>query len=774
LNLFRHHGPASYSAPELFFGREAELSVLLRTCLDGSRGIGAAVMLYGPPEAGKTSLLLKLGSALRDLSTAAPPRPFPLYFAFSKILTQPIALADHFLREYLGQLLAFHKAAPSDASSEENACDRLDALGFTSCRERLAAHRRYVSSGDGLSALINAFGAPFSGPVDTVYPVILFDDFQFASKIEGVPDGALLSILRPFIKSGRFPIVLSGSTPGRILAGIKREGLYGTFRIMETGPLGPEAAGRMWDSQCERRGLSVPTAVRTRIVSRLGGIPAYLRLFAEELAFDGSAVPDEIAFENVYAASVTEGGLNRYWKALFESVLPDRTRRARAVRFLKRVLCDGFPLDSVEGALTLYGGVPAEGEEALAALELKGLVRTELEHIEFRHDPVLEDFLLWGVERGVMGRSASQVASGIVQSRLSDAAMTLPGNEREAIKDTVKLLMRRWDCREVPAMLFDFESFRDRYGGKGLLEIMVGLEEASDRIRLPRISAVSRGYRTEGAGSRFDFDLVGYGFQDGEYSEEKMVAWAVDVSPGRTLTRDAVAHFENRCRLLALEKALPSDRVRKWLLFGEHVEPGAVELAAASGILLTHQSQLRLFLNLFGMDESRQPGASAPPNPPQPAATPAGPPPRQGASDDTVEFTLVLPMKADTEIVAARVVEEVAGWASLDADAIDRLKMAIIEACINAFEHSGSESGRVQLRYILSPSKIEIFVQDEGKGFRPGASRAAGNHRGWGLKLMRELVDDVEIDTGERGTVVRLVKYFDRPAPVAAESVDAG
>jgi anti-sigma regulatory factor (Ser/Thr protein kinase) len=87
--------------------------------------------------------------------------------------------------------------------------------------------------------------------------------------------------------------------------------------------------------------------------------------------------------------------------------------------------------------------------------------------------------------------------------------------------------------------------------------------------------------------------------------------------------------------------------------------------------------------------------------------------------------------------------------------------MAIIEACINAFEHSASESGKVRLRYLLSPDKIELFVQDDGKGFRAGKTpEESKKNRGWGLKLIRELVDDVEIITGPDGTVVRMVQHI--------------
>ena len=97
-----------------------------------------------------------------------------------------------------------------------------------------------------------------------------------------------------------------------------------------------------------------------------------------------------------------------------------------------------------------------------------------------------------------------------------------------------------------------------------------------------------------------------------------------------------------------------------------------------------------------------------------------------------MEYELILPIKADSEVVAARVAEEVAAFAAVDADTVDRIKMAIIEACINAFEHSASESGKVRLRYLLSSDRIELFVQDDGKGFRAGRRRRSRRRTGDG------------------------------------------
>jgi serine/threonine-protein kinase RsbW len=92
--------------------------------------------------------------------------------------------------------------------------------------------------------------------------------------------------------------------------------------------------------------------------------------------------------------------------------------------------------------------------------------------------------------------------------------------------------------------------------------------------------------------------------------------------------------------------------------------------------------------------------------------------------------------------------------------------MAIIEACINAFEHSGAEAGNVKLRYVIGQDRLEVFITDEGKGLKtqdsPGVVSDARRERGWGLKIIKELVDDVDIVTGDGGTTVRMVKYLDR------------
>ena len=55
-------------------------------------------------------------------------------------------------------------------------------------------------------------------------------------------------------------------------------------------------------------------------------------------------------------------------------------------------------------------------------------------------------------------------------------------------------------------------------------------------------------------------------------------------------------------------------------------------------------------------------------------------------TNPTVELTL--PVMQDMELAATKTAEVIAKRMDLDGDKTDEISMALIEACINAFEHS--------------------------------------------------------------------------------------
>lgn len=137
------------------------------------------------------------------------------------------------------------------------------------------------------------------------------------------------------------------------------------------------------------------------------------------------------------------------------------------------------------------------------------------------------------------------------------------------------------------------------------------------------------------------------------------------------------------------------------------------------------------------------------------------------------EVTLALPMIPEMEIEASKTATAIAESIRMSPDRIDEVRMAVIEACINAFEHSRASDQEVFVTFEVvgelganDPQKLRITVRDHGVGFSPDAipepviQEKIKSHkkRGWGLSIIRGLMDEVEIRSGESGTTVVMSK----------------
>jgi anti-sigma regulatory factor (Ser/Thr protein kinase) len=133
--------------------------------------------------------------------------------------------------------------------------------------------------------------------------------------------------------------------------------------------------------------------------------------------------------------------------------------------------------------------------------------------------------------------------------------------------------------------------------------------------------------------------------------------------------------------------------------------------------------------------------------------------------DKIVELTI--PMLQNMELAASKTAEAVAEMMELDELKTAEVSMALIEACLNSFEHSNSKDRRVYITFKVEDAELRIILHDYGKGFdpskveephideklKPGVSK-----RGWGLKLMEGMMDSVDVRSGPKGTTITMTK----------------
>jgi len=128
---------------------------------------------------------------------------------------------------------------------------------------------------------------------------------------------------------------------------------------------------------------------------------------------------------------------------------------------------------------------------------------------------------------------------------------------------------------------------------------------------------------------------------------------------------------------------------------------------------------------------------------------------------------LTIPVLQDMELAATHTAEVVAKHMQLSEEKTAEISMALIEATINAFEHSETETSNVEIHFIIEGDTLIITVTDQGKGFDkskveiPNIENKLNSDerkRGWGLQLITELMDTVEYDSDETGTTVTMTK----------------
>jgi serine/threonine-protein kinase RsbW len=127
---------------------------------------------------------------------------------------------------------------------------------------------------------------------------------------------------------------------------------------------------------------------------------------------------------------------------------------------------------------------------------------------------------------------------------------------------------------------------------------------------------------------------------------------------------------------------------------------------------------------------------------------------------------LSIPIIPDMELAATQTSEVVAKHMGLSQEKSDEIKIALIEACINAFEHSRTKEGQVAINFVIENDTLVIQVTDQVVGFDSDKVKIpkieqklkSDHKRGWGLQLIKELMDSVEFESTEEGTTVTMTK----------------
>lgn len=682
--------------PAYFVGRERELERVIAAATAGEN-----LSILAQPSSGASELLRQAYDRLfREQGEIVP-----FYFELKRSDEDTRAAAARFAHEFLMQAAAFRHQDTSVLAKAPS----LDELSRLAAPEDAAWTDEAVEalttghSRGGLGFVRNCLGIPARAVSRGVRVVLLIDALEVAARYD---DGdSFVGVLKA-----------NATVVPTIIAGHRRF-VYERLPMprLRLEHLAFHDAGRLCQSLVDRTGVEINDQTRDLIAVQLGGdVRATSTLF--EAAADNARDLDSFeSVQQVYTDEIFGGKIARHVAAAFRDALPDRLERDRILSQL---------------AAAERSGIRSPHLERLSTAELIDIVPGSV-----RLSPSLcvRDWMRARADLNSGAARASVVGEALARN-IRRAPTLMADMYRRLGGLDLHGLLTAFNGQDISTAAVDYARFKSELRGVDDERAIGTLRGDDARLTLPRIAFTADAahyYPNLAEITAAGTPAVGIGFE----SDGKQIAIiAAEVESKLEAARDIVEFWCDRFEMLAVANGFENHRV--WLIAPEGFDDEALAALAERNAYGSSRKQIELLAQVLD------------------AAVTSGRP--------VEEFELVLPMGDDTEIISARAVEDVARRHGLSAKAINQVKTALVEACINATEHSKSPDGKIHQKFTVRNGKLIITVTNRGMRLADKlpvkTSADEEQRRGWGLQLMRTLMDDVEIEHTDDGSRITLVK----------------
>lgn len=737
-----------------FIGRAAELDRLVSHAKPspGQASSGEAREAHGllillAPLAGVSEFLRQAFDSLFNRRAGI----VPIYFALPQVETTAVSAAIEFLNTFLLQYIAYRRDEPAlcRASLTLNDLVKLaPAADVVWIEELIEAYNRERFGDDDRELVRFCLTAPGRVPSNDVRPFVMFD----AVRLAGYADSAVplaIEIVRA-LKSGGNPFVLAGLRREVLDAVTHAGGNSDAFAVMRLDQLGDENARNLVVAAARRQQVSINDETRDLLVHQLEGSPFFITSMLQAAGEKHLALDSYLACERLYVDELMGGRLNRYFSSVLEHVAPDPQTRASVIRLLCEAAPEGRRTANFESWRRRLKLDSDEVDRLLRALHIQELINCDGETIDITGSSTLwQDYLKSRFRLDALREPRALVVADVMADALKRAPQTIAHHYRRAASLPLRELLGKFNSQLVPRCLFNFAEFAAVYKGDTNQEVSAGLDADTNLLRLPQIFHTASGVSLSSALRPFgeESSVVAHAFSGGVYTNQNEIVWLVARVESKLEANAAlVEKWLDLLEGVARKSGLI--RTQIWLIANEGFSPEATDLLRSRNAFGSSRQQFEILTDRINPGKPRQ-------------------------SDTANEFQLIFPMGADNEMLAASAVEQVARRLNFTAEAINQIKTAVVEACINASEHSLSPDQKIYQRFRVESDRLSVTIssrgilpvnfgasiQDEQEGTTAEESQTSADRRGWGLKLIQTLMDEVEFERVDEGTSLRMTKY---------------
>ena len=718
---------------EDFTGRSGETEALRRHAAGES--VSPALLLLSAPASGASELLRQFYDALFQQAGEL----IPFCFAVKKSDRTAKNCAARFLQTFIAQTVAFrHKdtrilaVAPDIAELAELAADD-DRFWIN----RLAGISRTENqTGNESNFVRGCLSAPLRAAAYGTRFFVMIDDLHEAYSFSGEID--FFSEVKEAFSRSASPFVFSGAR--RFLLAEARTGSspLTSAEILRVETLAPADAGALAERLATNLKIKINDETRDLIAVQLGGSPKFIKFLFEAARERKADLNDFRKVEQIYADELFGGRIGNCYDEIFQDISPDFETKTKIIKLLRDASKDNAEETTREIWHSRLALSDADFNQILRRLHHSEIAHVAGNRIEAAtENVVLNDFI---EARFRLDAATAESRGAIFSAMLTDFIKRAPQLMAKVYRQNAAVNLREmlaaFDRQDAPAELIDYAVSKN---GGAAVNGRNGMGE-TEKIRLPQIVYAAHTVAFYPAINHLleaNRSAIAIGFEENLYTDADETVWiAAEIDSKLEASTELAEFWCDRLEMVALAGDFTNYKI--WLVAPEGFAPDAIEILRRRGAFGSSRrqiEQLKTFLD-------------------------AGEPAEKSVAD---EYEIVVPMSADSELIAAGAIEEIARRHEFPAKAINQIKTALVEACINASEHSLSPDRRIYQKFTIEADKIRITVSNRGLRLtdknltevKPEAGR-----RGWGLKLMKSLMDEVKIEAVDDGTRISMTKYL--------------
>ncbi len=719
-------------AAEDFIGRTREFDALWQHAKGETSKHG--LLLFSAPSVGASELLKQV----YDRLFLNQPETIPFYFALKKSDKTAKQAAIRFLQTFLQQTVAFRRKDASILRASPDVCE-LAELAIPSDGywiDRLVATCQTESQLNYERSLVrNCLSAPFRAFSNGAKFFVMIDDLHEAEHLTGEID--FVEELKDIFSHSSFQFVLAGNRRFLFdkLPSAKAE-------TLELKSLDFNDAGLLTENLAEKSSVKINEQTRDLIAAQLDGNPTFIRFLIH--AADAKKV-DLDSFqqvEKIYTDELFGGKIGKFYDAIFSEIAPNVETQKHILGLLYDALTiekEKTPIESWQLRTNLND---EDFYRTMRLLNTHEIVRVTSNLVEaMSENEILTDYIKARFRLETIAEARALVIGEMLSEFLKRAPKTMARFYRRTSAIGLRELLSVFNCQETPASLIDYSVFKDEYKGAPTDEILKFIANEEAKIALPQIVYTAHTvafYPPINQVTETERSAVALGFQESTYTNEDEIVWiAAEIDAKLEASKELTEFWCDRLEMVAL--VCNFLKYKLWLVAPEGFAPDAIEVLRQRNAYGSSRKQVELLIKFLQAENivSEKPNAN--------------------------EYEMIVPMGEDTELIAAHAVEEIARRHHFAPKAINQIKTALVEACINATEHSHSPDRKIYQKFSIEKDKIVITISNRGlrlankqaQEIKPDEGR-----RGWGLKLMQTLMDEVKFEQVDDGTRISMVKYL--------------